>query len=129
MLTFSRLALALFFIGAGAAHFIAPTPYLAIMPPGLPWPAALVFVSGVAEIAGGAGVLWRRTRRFAGLGLVLLLIAVFPANIYAAMHGMQVGGRAVAPWILWLRLPVQAALVAWVYFTSWKEREVRDDHS
>lgn len=111
------------FIAAGAIHFISPKSYLAMMPPFLPWPAALVFISGVAEIAGGSGLLWPRTRKLAALGLIALLIAVFPANIYAAVHGMQIGGRSVPLWILWARLPLQPLLIAWVYFGCWKERK------
>ncbi len=91
------------------------------MPPFLPWPAALVLISGMAEIAGGAGILWPPTRKPAALGLIALLIAVFPANVYAVLHGMEVGGRPILPWILWARLPLQPLLIAWVYFASWKE--------
>lgn len=94
------------------------------MPKSLPWPTALVYISGVAEIAGGAGLLFTRTRKIAALGLIGLLVAVFPANIYAAQHGMEVAGRAVPAWILWLRLPLQGVLIAWVYFAGWKAREV-----
>jgi len=123
-LKISRVALALFFAIAGANHFIAPEPYLAIMPPSLPWPNALVYFSGAAEIAGALGVLLTTTRKFAALGLMMLLIAVFPANIYAAFHGMGIGGRAIPPWLLWARLPLQAVLIAWVYFACWREPRV-----
>ena len=92
-----------------------------MMPPLLPWPAALVFISGMAEIAGGTGLLWSRTRKLATLGLIALLIAVFPANIYGALHGMTIGERAIPRWILWARLPLQPLLIAWVYFAGWKE--------
>ncbi len=119
-----RIALALFFAFAGLNHFVSPAPYLAIVPPVLPWPLALVYLSGAAEIAGALGVLLTTTRKFAALGLIVLLIAVFPANIYAAFHGMQVGGRAIAPWLLWARLPLQAVLIAWVYFACWREPRV-----
>jgi uncharacterized membrane protein len=123
-LRISRFLLAAFFVVAGAAHFLSPDPYVAIMPPLLPWPLALVYVSGIAEIAGGLGVLFPPTRRCAATGLILLLLAVFPANLYAAHHGMQPFGRAVPSWILWTRLPLQAVLIAWVYFAVWKDREV-----
>ena len=120
----SRVALALFFAIAGANHFIAPEPYLAIMPPSLPWPNALVYFSGAAEIAGAAGILFRGTRKLAAVGLITLLLAVFPANIYAATHGMQIGDYAVPSWLRWARLPLQAVLVIWVYIACWKERRV-----
>ena len=111
----SRALLALLFVAAGVNHFVSPAPYIAIVPPFLRWPEALVYLSGIAEIAGGLGILWPRTRRLAGWGLIVLLVAVFPANIYAAFAGMEVGGRAVPAWMLWVRLPLQALLIAWVY--------------
>ena len=119
-MTFARVALGLFFVAAGVMHFVSPQAYAAIVPPWLPAPLALIYISGVAEIAGGIGVLLPRTRRFAGVGLIALLIAVFPANIYAALHGMQFRGEAVPEWLLWARLPLQAVLIAWVYLAGWK---------
>jgi uncharacterized membrane protein len=119
-----RLLLAVFFIAAGVSHFVSPGSYLAIMPASLPWPAALVFISGVAEIAGGAGVLFERTRRTAAVGLIILLVAVFPANVHAAQDGMNLSGWIVPPWVLWLRLPLQGVLIAWVYFVGWKDHKL-----
>ncbi len=119
----SRLLLAVLFVAAGVGHLVSPNEYLAIMPPFLPAPAALVFVSGIAEIAGGLGLLWPLTRRAAALGLIALLVAVFPANLYAVVHGMQIGGRVVPAWLLWARLPFQPLFIAWVYFAGWKRRE------
>ena len=84
----SRKALALFFIGSGVNHFVIPDTYKQIVPPGLGDPARLVRVSGVAEIAGGVGVLVPRTRRLAGFGLIALLAAVFPGE---PLHGAQPG--------------------------------------
>jgi uncharacterized membrane protein len=115
MSSLSRLALALFFVVAGITHFIAPTPYLAITPPSVPWPAAIVALTGIAEILGGVGVLFRSTRRAAGVWLIVLLIAVFPANVYAISTGMEIGGYAVPVWMLWARLPLQLVLIAWVW--------------
>src|SRR5436305_1857997 len=81
----SRRALAVFFLAAGANHFAMPRAYQAIVPPSLSRRAReLVIVSGVAEIAGGLGVLMPATRRLAGAGLVALLAAVFPANLHMA---------------------------------------------
>jgi uncharacterized membrane protein len=115
MSSLSRLALALFFIVAGIAHFIAPAPYLAIMPPYIPWPAEIVALSGIAEILGGLGILFRSTRRAAGWWLIALLVAVFPANIYAISTGMVIGGHDLPGWMLWARLPLQLLLLIWVW--------------
>jgi uncharacterized membrane protein len=111
----SRGALALFFIVAGIGHFITPAPYLAIVPTYLPWPTAIIALSGAAEILGGLGVCFRTTRRAAGWWLIALLIAVFPANIHAISTGMNIGGHALQTWILWARLPFQLLFIAWVY--------------
>ena len=115
MSALSRLTLALLFVLAGIAHFITPTPYLAIMPPFIPWPAAMVALSGIAEILGGLGVLFRSTRRIAGWWLIVLLMAVFPANIQALSTGMVLGGYAVPEWLLWARLLLQVLLIIWVW--------------
>ena len=114
----SRLVCALFFMGTGALHFIAPGPYLAIMPSYLPWHAALVAISGAAEVAGGAGLLVPGSRRAAGIGLVALLIAVFPANVEMLVRERGQGAGAIAELLLWLRLPLQFALIWWVWRVS-----------
>ena len=114
-LTTSRVTLALFFIVAGTGHFITPAPYLAIVPTYLPWPAAMVAFSGVAEILGGLGICFRPTRVVAGWGLIALLVAVFPANIQALSTGMVFAGHDLPTWMLWARLPFQPLFIAWVY--------------
>jgi uncharacterized membrane protein len=110
-----------FFIVAGALHFIRPRPYRAIMPPWVPARNAMVAASGAAEIAGGAGLLVRRTRRGAGWWLVATLIGVFPANVHMALNPEQYpkipgGSRA-----LWARLPVQGVFIAWVLAAARQE--------
>jgi uncharacterized membrane protein len=119
-LKLSRVLLAVFFVAAGVNHFVSPENYLQIIPPFLPARAAANYVSGLAEILGGVGILFVPTRRLAALGLILLLILVFPANIYGALHGMQISDWDVPRWVLWLRLPIQPLLIAWVYFAGWK---------
>jgi uncharacterized membrane protein len=84
LLRIARYAAALLFVGAGVAHFVHPEFYARLVPPALPAPRLLVAVSGVAEIAGGVGLLVPKLRRPAGYGLIALLIAVFPANVYMA---------------------------------------------
>lgn len=122
---FLRVLLAFFFIAAGVNHFLSPALYLQIIPPMLPAREVANYISGGAEIIGGAGVLWAGTRRTAALGLIFLLLMVFPANIYGALHGMNVHGWEVPRWLLWLRLPLQPLVIAWVYFASWKEAKPR----
>jgi len=107
-----RFTLAVFFAFAGSMHFIVPTSYLRIMPPVLPWPRALVAISGAAEILGGLGLLTFAWRRPAAWGLVLLLLAVFPANIYMAVADIRFSGWLSQSWLLWVRLPLQFVLIA-----------------
>jgi uncharacterized membrane protein len=88
--------------------------YDAIVPAYLPAHRLLVQISGAAEIAGGAGVLLPPTRRAAGWGLIALLIAVFPANLNMALESDRFA-RIAPAWGLWLRLPLQAVLIWWVW--------------
>lgn len=111
----SRTILGIFFIVAGINHFLNPAPYLAMMPPWLPWHVAMNQISGVAEIVGGLGILIPWKRRCAAWGLIALLIAVFPANLQVALYGWP--GTHIPAWILWARLPFQPLFIAWVYLT------------
>ncbi len=101
------------FIAAGATHFVRPAMYVAIMPPGIGHERGLVALSGVAEIAGGLGLLIPRTRRAAGYGLIALLLAVWPANIWMAVDAERFAALAPA-WALWGRVPLQILLIWWV---------------
>jgi uncharacterized membrane protein len=109
---------AVFYIAAGSLHFIRPEPYLRIMPPYIPWHAAMVRVSGAFEILGGLGLPVPATRRAAACGLVVLLIAVFPANLYMAMHPVEAGAAGIAPVLRWGRLPIQAVLIWWLLWCT-----------
>lgn len=109
----SLKALAVFFIQAGVAHFVVPNTYKRIVPPGLGDPAMLVRVSGVAELAGGVGVLVPRTRRLAGFGLIALLAAVFPANVYMARNPAKF--KKIPAWALYARLPLQPLMMWWAW--------------
>ncbi len=108
-----RLLLGAFFLAAGLLHFLRPKPYVAIVPEALPRKLELVYASGVAEMACGAGVLGERTRRVAGWWLIATLLAIFPANVNMAVNAERY--RFVRPWLLWARLPVQGVLIAWVW--------------
>lgn len=104
-----------FFVLAGIAHFLRPTAYAGIVPPQLPDPRLLVVISGLAEIAGGLGVWWPATRRAAGIGLIVLLIMVFPANITMLVQGIDAHRSAAWLALLWLRLPFQPLMIWWVW--------------
>jgi uncharacterized membrane protein len=115
-----RLPLGLFFLGAGIMHFVKPRAYEATVPDALPAHREIVAISGVAEILGGLAVLPARTARPAGCWLIALLVAVFPANVNMAVNAERF--RRVPEALLWLRLPVQALLIAWVWRASVRPR-------
>jgi len=120
--TVLRWLLTIFMVGAGANHFIDPGPYVAMTPDALPAHLLLVYISGVAEILGGLGLILPQTRRLAAWGLVLLLLAVFPANINMAVNHLPLGDRPVPTWALWGRLPLQALFIAWAFWFTRPER-------
>lgn len=106
--------MAIFYVGSGIMHFVRPGFYLRMMPPYLPWHLALVNLSGGIEIALGILVLIPRTTRLVAWGIILLLIAVFPANLYMAMNPARF--PEFKPLALSIRLPLQAVLIAWAYW-------------
>ncbi|MBS2019325.1 MAG: DoxX family membrane protein [Deltaproteobacteria bacterium] len=121
-----RPVLALAMTAVGISHFTAPEGFVKIVPPWLPAPLLLVWVSGVAEIAGGVGLLVPRLRRAAAWGLVALYVAVFPANVHMALHDVQPFAFHVSRTAQWLRLPFQAVFIA---LAVWLAREPRDRQS
>jgi uncharacterized membrane protein len=112
----ARQLLGVTFIATGILHFVRPRMYEAIMPRYLPAHRELVYASGVAEIAGGAGVLHTKTRRAAGWWLIATLVAIFPANVEMAVHAERF--KRFPPAALWARLPFQAVLIAWAWLTA-----------
>ncbi|HEY5287990.1 MAG TPA: hypothetical protein VIJ50_12875 [Solirubrobacteraceae bacterium] len=110
----SRLLLGTVFVGAGINHFATPHHYERIVPPSLRGRArSVVAVSGVAEVAGGLGVLLPWTRRPAGLGLIALLAAVFPSNLYMARAPEHF--PKIPRWALYARLPLQPLMMWWAW--------------
>ena len=113
----------LWFAIGGVAHFAATSTEMRIVPPYIPWPRAVVLVSGVFELLGAAGLLFRRSRRSAGIGLLALTIAVTPAHIYMLQRPDLF---AVPYWALILRLPLQAALLALIAWCTIPAPHVAD---
>ena len=109
-----RVLFAAFFVVAGVTHFTTRDFFTSIVPPYLPWPEMLVYVSGVAEIVLGVMLLIPATMRLAAWGLIALLIAVFPANIHMAMNRQLYPDVSMAA--LLIRLPLQGVMVAIAYW-------------
>jgi uncharacterized membrane protein len=110
----SMYLMGILYVLAGLNHFIAPEFYLKIMPPYMGWHKELVFVSGLIEIGLGALLFLPQYRKIAAWGIILLLVAVFPANIYLAQtDGAALGVSALAAWV---RLPIQLLLILWAWW-------------
>ena len=125
----ARVLAALFFAAAGANHFIAPAFYERIVPPALPAPGLLVTLSGAFEVLGGVGLLIAPLRRWAAWGLIALLVAVFPANIYMVLSPEWAAPLHLPEWVLWARLPMQGVLMAWVWWVGTGNQAGRADKS
>ena len=110
------LGLAAFFINVGIDHFINPDFYLSIMPPAFPLHLEAVYISGLFEVLGGLGVLIPRLRKFSGWGLIALLIAVYPANIYMALTPEAFPD--VPLYTLYIRLVFQFIFFYWAYLVT-----------
>ncbi len=115
---FALIALGFSFVAVGVAHFTDADFFVRIMPPYLPWHLEIVYLSGVFEIAGGLGVLLASTRSLARLGLIALLIAVYPANIHMAMNPEPFIAEGMSVAMLYGRLPVQFLFMAWVWWAA-----------
>ncbi|MCW5829657.1 MAG: DoxX family membrane protein [Deltaproteobacteria bacterium] len=116
-----RYVMGALYIFAGVMHFVVPQFYVQIMPPWLPWHLELVYLSGVAEIVLGAGVLFPRYSQLSAWGIIALLVAVFPANIYMATSNVQLEGlpewmNQPEPLQRWARLPFQAIFILWAWW-------------
>ena len=107
----SNYILAAGFIFVGILHFVRPSGFVAIVPPFLPAHSAIVYISGFFECLGGVGILIPRFHRAAVIGLIVLVVAVFPANIYMFMHPEQFAVGWITPLALWIRLPLQPILI------------------
>ena len=113
MTTIALYIMAAFFVYAGISHFTKKNFFMKAMPPYIPKPEAMVILSGIAEIVFGLGLLFEQTRTYAAWGIILLLIAVFPANVYMATSGKF---KKIPQPLLWLRLPLQIVLIWWAYY-------------
>jgi uncharacterized membrane protein len=110
-----RTILAALFLFSGLLHFIVSQMYMRIVPPYLPRHLVLVYMSGAAEILGGLGLIITATRHAAAWGLVALLIAAWPANIYMATAHVPFPGIMGQNWAQWLRVPLQIPLIYWAW--------------
>ncbi len=118
-----RVILSIAIIVVGITHFVKPEQYARIVPPQLPYPFELVYISGFFEILGGIGLLIPFVSVAAAWGLIALFVAVFPANINQAINGIPIEGIPHYPVLYWVRLPFQAVLIAWAWWYTRKPEE------
>jgi uncharacterized membrane protein len=111
--TVSKFLLAALMVGVGTMHFVQTDFFTRIMPPYLPWHRELVYISGICEAVLGLLLLVPRLSRFAAWGIIALLIAVFPANIYLYQHQELL---PASPIVHFLRLPLQVVFIVWAYW-------------
>ena len=122
----ARWLMILLYMGAGINHFISAAFYTDIMPPWIPWHLQIVYISGVAEFILGILLIPNKTRRFAAWGIILLLIAVFPANIQMLLNRLH--DHHPHTWVAVARLPLQGVLIwwAWLYTKAPKKAAVNN---
>ncbi len=116
------LSLILLFMLTGINHFENPNFYVSIIPPYLPLRYELSYITGFFEILGALGMLFGKTRKISGYGLVLLLIMIFPANIHMALHPEYFPKYSAL--LLYLRLPLQLLFLAWVYWATLRVKAI-----
>jgi uncharacterized membrane protein len=120
--TLALALMALLLLWAGTMHFLRPASFAQIVPPFVPFPLAAVYLSGVVELVLAVGLLLPSLSRRAASATILLLVAVFPANVYHWLADVHVDGSAAPLWYHLLRVPAQGLLIAWAF---WLSRPVR----
>ena len=116
--TRGRVGLSLFFAFTALGHFVRPEEMAAMLPPSVPYRVGLIYLTGVFELMGAAGVWVPRLRRLTGLCLMVLLLAILPANVYAAINRVEFGGHAGGPAYLLVRVPFQFFVIWWTYYAT-----------
>ena len=118
--TLFRWILAAYYIATGLNHFRVPDLYISMIPLWIPWPSTLNLVAGIWKIVGVTCILAPRLRIASGWGLIGFIVAVFPANLHVALMG-HMPGSSFPPLFLWLRLPLQGILIAWIWWVAISE--------
>ena len=118
----ARAGLSLFFAFTALGLFVRAEEMAAMLPPSAPYRVGLIYLTGVFELMGAAGVWVTRLRRLAGLCLMVLLLAILPANVYAAINRVEFGGHGGGPAYLLARVPFQLFVIWWTYYATVREQ-------
>ncbi len=114
----ARVGLSFFFAFTALGHFVRTEEMAAMLPPSVPYRVGLIYLTGVFELMGAAGVWVPRLRRLTGLCLMLMLLAILPANVYSAINRVEFGGHGGGPAYLLVRVPFQLFVIWWVYYAT-----------
>jgi uncharacterized membrane protein len=114
----ARVGVSLFFAFTGVGHFLQTDAMAAMLPPAVPYRTELIYVTGVLELLGAAGIWLPRLSRPTGLCLIAMLIGMLPSNVYAAFAHVPFGGHEAGPAYLLVRVPFQALVIYWVYLAT-----------
>jgi uncharacterized membrane protein len=124
----ARVGLSVFFLFTGLGHFIRTQEMAAMLPLNVPYRIELVYLTGILEILGAVGVWIPRLTRLTGFLLIVMLVAILPANIYSAINRVDFGGHDAGPVYLLVRIPFQLFVLWWTYFAtgqSWFRKKQR----
>ncbi|MFZ4619738.1 MAG: DoxX family protein, partial [Bacteroidota bacterium] len=116
-----------FFLVAGAMHFVIPEFYLAMMPPFIPFQSFFVIITGIAEMAGAVALQVPKLRRTSGILMIVMLVAIFPANIYVAWAQPVLPNVSYTPASMWWRLLLQPVFIAWIWRVSLLKDHILDN--
>ena len=114
----ARAGLSLFFAFTALGHFVRTEAMAEMLPPSVPYRVGLIYLTGVFELLGAAGVWVPRLRKRTGVCLIVMLLGVLPANVYAAFNRVDFGGHEAGPAYLLVRGPFQLLVAWWVYFAA-----------
>ena len=121
-----RISLAVFFIFTGIGHFLMPNEMAQMLPPYIPRRVDIIYLTGILEILGAIGILIPKMISLASIALILFLIGVLPANIYAAIMSVEFGGHQFGPIYLLVRIPFQVFLIWWAYYFGIRTRSIKN---
>jgi uncharacterized membrane protein len=116
--TRARVGLTLFFLFTALGHFVRTEEMAEMVPPAIPYRVEAIYITGVLELLGAVGVWVPGLTRLTGLCLILMLVCLLPANVYAAINRVEFGGHGAGPAYLLVRVPFQLFVIWWTYFAT-----------
>lgn len=116
-----QIAMGVMLLCTGIAHFTNSGEMITMLPPEVPFRAAIVYLTGLIELAFAAGFILNRFLRGTAIAYIIFLILVLPANVYGAIHDANVGGGHISPSYLWFRIPLQLFFITWTWYFALRQ--------